>query len=148
MKKICRVTGKVIASGLLGIILFLASIYLGAALTPASDHPDVVEGWAAAMLLIIGMLLAIFLSGIVAVLLTFKDISSLKEALAVTFFSALIAMMAPLLLGIFLGTYSAGLFYLCLAVVVFCIILSMAGGIAVFLLLRFLKRKKNSAGTN
>jgi len=141
-----RIAGKVIVSvaiaGGIGIGLFIGILFLTAFLMPASDHRDVVEGWAAAMFLVIGMLSGIFCSGVVAILLTFDDLKSLKEALAVSFFAGLAAMTIPLLIGAALGTHSAGLFYLCLVVIVFCIMLSVAGGLVTFVILSYLRKRK------
>ena len=141
-----RTAGKVIVSvvisGGIGIGLFIAFLFLSSYLMPASDHQDVVDGWVAAMFLIIGMLLGIFCSGVVAILLTFNDLKSLKEALAVSFFAGLVAMIIPLLIGAALGTQSAGIFYLCLVVIAFCIMLSVAGGLVTFLILSYLRKRK------
>jgi hypothetical protein len=141
-----RIAGKVIVSvaiaGGIGIGLFIGILLLMSFLMPAGDHHDVVEGWAAAMFLIIGMLSGIFCSGVVAILLTFDDLKSLKEALVVSFFAGLVAMTIPFLIGAALGTYSAGIFYLCLAVIVFCIMLSVAGGLVTFVILSYLRKRK------
>jgi peptidoglycan/LPS O-acetylase OafA/YrhL len=141
-----RIAGKVVESvvisGGIGLVLFVAFLFLASFLMPASGHPDVVDGRVTALFLIIGISLAIFSSGVIAILLTFNDLKSLKEALAVSFFSGLVATIAPLLIGAVLGTHNAGIFYLCLVVVVFCIMLSIAGGLVTFLILSCLKKRR------
>jgi hypothetical protein len=142
VKKIYRVAGKTILAGLTGNALFVASLFLMTYLVPPSDRPDVVEGWGVAFLMIIGMLLSIFLSGVIGVLLTFKDISRLRGAILVSFFSGAITTIIPLLIGAILGMHYFSLFLLCLSVIIFCDILAIAGGILIFLLLSYLRKRK------
>ncbi len=143
MKRSYRIAGRVIVSGVLGNAMFIGSIFLASYLTPDSGPPyDVVEGWTAAMSLIIGMLLSIFLSGVIGVLLTFNDISTIREASVVSFLPGAITTIFPLLIGAILGIHAFSLFMLCLSVVIACDILATVGGILTFLLLSYLNKRK------
>ncbi|MGA9141460.1 MAG: hypothetical protein WBZ29_14635 [Methanocella sp.] len=143
MKRTYRIAGLVLVAGVLGNAMFIGSIFLGSYLNPDRGPPyDVVEGWAAAFFLIIGMLLSIFLSGVIGVLLTFNDISTIRGASVVSFLSGAITTIIPLLIGGILGIYVFSLFMLCLAVVIACDILATVGGILTFLLLSYLRKRK------
>ena len=146
MKRSYRIAGKVIASGLIGCASFVAWLFVIPALTPRSDRVDVVEGWGVAMLLIIGMLLFIFLSGVLSVVLTFGDISKPGEAFLVSFSSGAMTTVIPLLFGVLLGFYVFGLFLLCLVVLIACNLLAVLGGLLTFLLLSYLKKRKMGRG--
>ena len=143
-----KIAGHVIAAVLLaggiGAGLFVALLYVMSSLTASGPPYDVVAGWGAALLMIIDIFGSIFLAGVLAVLLAFKEITTKWEAIVVSFFAGLIAMIIPLLIGILLGTYSAGLFFLCIAVLAFCLLLAIAGGVITFLLLSFLKKRKGN----
>ncbi len=148
MKRSYRIAGKVIVAGLVGSALFVAWLFVIPALMPRSDRMDVVEGWGVAILLIIGMLLFIFLSGVLSVVLTFSDISNLGEAFLVSFASGAVTTVVPLLFGVLLGFYVFGLFLLCLGVLVACNLLAVLGGLLTFLLLSYLKKRKLRRGVS
>jgi hypothetical protein len=142
-ERTARIAGKIIISGVMGNALFVASILVSSWLIPARGPPyDVVEGWTAALFMIIGMLLSIVLSGIIGVLLTFRDISTIRGAVIVSFLSGIVATIVPQLIGIVIGIYAFDIFLLCLAVLVACDMLAVIGGLVTYYLLSFLNRKK------
>lgn len=129
------------ASGLTGIGLILLSFYLYPLISPPSEHPDVVEGWAAGVFILIAMAIALFISGALSVFLTFRDLSSLKYAIYVSICSGSIASLLSFLIALILATYAFGLFVLCFGTILASILLAVLGGLSTYFLLSFLRRR-------
>jgi hypothetical protein len=146
MKKRYYVVGKVISSGVLGIFLFIALFYLYSVMNPPSPQPDVVEGWAAGFSMILAAALCMFVSGALAMFLTFDDVSSSRYALTVPLFSGLITVSVPLLIVFLLGLYALELLFIGLIVIALCLIIAELGGLIVYVLLSIRKcfRRKSS----
>lgn len=138
MKPSYRIILKTIISGLVGVGLILLSFYLEPVFSPPSEHPDVVDGWAAGAFMLAGMLVAMFLSGAIAVFLAFNDLSSKKYAVYVSLGSGLITALLPLFIAIIFSFYAFGLFAICLGSILVSLLLSVAGGLSVYLLLSFI----------
>jgi hypothetical protein len=142
MKPAYRIILKTVVSGLVGVGLILLSFYLEPLFSPPSEHPDVVDGWAAGAFMLVGMLVAMFLSGVIAVILTFNDLSSKKQATYVSLGSGLITALLPLLIAILFSFYAFGLFAICFGSILASLLLSVVGGLSVYLLLSFIYRRR------
>ena len=140
MKRTYRIAVKVIASGIIGLIIFILSMYLMSFFMPASDHPDVVEGWAAGFLMIIGAACSMFLSGAIAMILSYKDISSSLEIITIPVFSGLITVIFPFMIVVILGLNAIGLFYLGLIVLFVCLLLSFLGGLLTYIIIKLISK--------
>jgi len=138
LKRTYRIAAKVIVSGIIGLLLFILSVFLIDIIMPASDHPDVVEGWAAGFLMITGAACSMFLSGAIAMMLSYKDISSSLEIISIPVFSGLIAAILPFLIIVLLGTYAIGLFYLGLIVLLVCLLISFTGGLLTYIIIKLI----------
>jgi hypothetical protein len=130
-----RIFWKAVGSGLLGIGIFVSLLFLAAMIIPKPEHPDVPDGFLAGFLMIADVAVAMFLSGAIAMFLTFKDISSWKYGLAVPFFSGMVASIPALLIAILFALFSLGLFFISLFVIFLCLIIAELGGISVYVIL-------------
>jgi hypothetical protein len=138
LKRIYRIAAKIVLSGIIGLLLFILSIYSIGFILPASDHMDVVEGWAAGFLMIMGVACSMFLSGAIAMMLSYKDISSSLDILSIPFFSGLVTAIIPFMILILLGSYAIDLFYIGLLALLICLILSLLGGLLTYVLMNLL----------
>jgi hypothetical protein len=145
VKRTYRIAAKVIASGIFGILLFIISIYLIGFIMPANDHPDVVDGWAAGFLMITGAACSMFLSGAIAMMLSYKDISSALETISIPVFSGLITAIIPFLIIVLLGTYEIGLFYLGLMVIFICLLISLFGGLFTYIIIKLMGKLRHKS---
>jgi hypothetical protein len=142
MKKTNVLAGKIIFSGVIGIILFLAALFLYSSLVPSDPRHDVPEGFAAGFFMILAAAFSVFIAGALAIFLTFNDISSLKLAFIIPLLSGLVAAVVPLLMVIILGLFSLGLLIIGLAVIMISLLIAELGGLVVFMILSLMKALK------
>lgn len=140
-----RIFWKVVGSGLLGIGIFVVLFAVAIMLLPRSDHPDVVQGWAAGFLLIIDVALSMFLSGAIAMFLTFNDNPSWKYDLAVPFCSGLIAAIPALLLALLFALFSPGMFVFSMIIILICLAIAELGGLTVYAVMATIKAWKEKS---
>jgi hypothetical protein len=145
MKRTPDIAGKIISSGVMGILLFIAALILYSFLVPSDPRHDVPEGFAAGFFMILAAAFSMFLAGALAMLLTFNNVSSLKYALAIPILSGLVASAVPLLIVILLGLFAFGLFIIGLIAIMICLLIAESGGLIVYGLLSLMRaRKKRS----
>lgn len=142
MKRTHDLAGKIFSSGVMGIILFLAALFLYSSLVPSDPRHDVPEGFAAGFFMILAAAFSMFMAGALAMFLTFNNISSFKLALAIPLLSGLVAAVVPLLMVIILGLFSLGLFIIGLIVILICLLIAESGGLIVYGLLSLNRARK------
>lgn len=145
MKRTYRIAGKIVISGVIGVLVFIASIVLASYLLVSynlarNPDPGVLDGGPAIMCIQLGIVLSIFLSGVLSALLTFNDVATLRDVIRISLFSSLIATIIPLLIGALMGLDSADIFGLCLVVVFIGLALSVLGGVVTYWFLAYLKK--------
>ena len=139
MKRTYRIAVKVIASGIIGILLFLLISLFLIVFVPTNDDPrNAVEGWPVGFLIIASAVCSIFLSGMIVMLLSYKDISSPLEIISIPIFSGLIASIIPLLIAMLLGLSSISLLYIDIIILFVCLVISFLGGLSMYLILNLI----------
>lgn len=137
---------KAIASGVIGILLFiLISLFL-IVFIPTNDDPrNAGEGWPLGFLLIAGAVCSIFLSGAIVMMLSYKDISSRLEIILIPVFSGLITAIIPLLIAVLLGLRSIGFVYIGIIILFVCLVISVLGGLLMYMVIKLIgKIRKKS----
>jgi hypothetical protein len=141
LKRTYRIAAKVVASGIIGILLFiLISIFL-IAFIPTNDDPrGAMEGWPVGFLIIASAICSIFLSGAIVMMVSYTDISSRLEIILIPVFSGLITSIIPLLIAMLLGLRSIGLIYIGIIVLLVCLAISVLGGLLAYIVLSLIRK--------
>lgn len=145
MKLTWPIAGKIVVSGISGILVFAASIVIASYLLVSynlarNPDPGVLDGGPAILCIQLGIVLSIFLSGVLSALLTFKDVATSGDVVRISLFSGLIPAIIPLFIGALMGLDSTGIFGLCLVVVFIGLALSVLGGVATYWFLAYLRK--------
>jgi predicted ABC-type exoprotein transport system permease subunit len=139
--KISGTKRKVILAGLTGLGISLILIILQTWGKPTGGSGDFPEGTVIGLVLLISTSISTFVSGALAVFLTFEDISYSREATDISFYAG---CLAAILLFLFcLSTInSTAVFPACLLGTLFSVLLSVISGNTVYVILSSSKARK------